>query len=128
MANSRSSGSYHEYATVDTAPSGLELGYWTNAVSLREKAKTHKIDKMFFSIREQEADSSEASDTSVATVVLQFRCSDDAGWQDFNYNDDTALKAGDRVIIEDMGAGVSWRAGIKDGGYTSGSMTFGFDW
>ena len=128
MANSRSSGSYHEYATVDTAPSGLELGYWTNAVSLREKAKTHKIDKMFFSIREQEADSSEASDTSVATVVLQVKCEDDDGWQDFNYNDETALKAGDRVIIEDMGAGVSWRAGIKDGDYTSGSMTFGFDW
>jgi hypothetical protein len=129
MANGRSSGVYKEYATVDTAPSGSELGYWTNEVCLRDKQNDGDAKgKMYFSIREQELDSSQASDTSVMTVTLQFKCDGDLGWQDYVDLAGSELAVGNRIIIEDTGAAVRWRAGVKDGSYTSGKLTFGFDW
>ena len=128
MPNIPVSGSFKEYITISSAPSGTDLGDWTNEVCLRDLRKTEKIDRMYFSVREAESDSSQASDTSVMTITLQFKCDGDAGWQDYNYNDETAFKAGDRIIIEDTAAGVRWRAGVKDGGYTSGSLVMGFDW
>jgi hypothetical protein len=128
MANGRSSGEFKEYATVDTKPSGSDLGYFTNAVSVRELAKLCKISKIYFSVRESEADSSGASDTSVMTVTLQFKCDGDAGWQDYVPLDNSTLRVGNRFAIDDLGAGVQWRAGIKDWEYTSGKLTFGFDW
>jgi hypothetical protein len=129
MANSKNSGVYKAYATVDTAPSGSGLGFWTDEVCLRDKVKDGLAkDKMFFSIRNQEADSSEASDTSTMTISLQFQCPDDLGWQDYVDLNLAELAVGNRLIIEDIGAGVKWRAGVKDGDYTSGSITFGFDW
>ena len=74
MANAQSSGVFKEYATVDTAPSGTELGYWTNEVCLRDKQKDGLVrTRMYFSIRENETDSSGASDTSTMTVALQFK-------------------------------------------------------
>jgi hypothetical protein len=129
MANRKSSGIHKEYATVDAAPSGAELGYWTKAVCLRDKIKDGLAkDKMFFSIRNEEADSSQASDTSTMTVSLQFQCDGDLGWQDYVDLAAAELAVGNRLVIEDAGAGVRWRAGVKDGHYTSGSITFGFDW
>jgi hypothetical protein len=129
MANGRSSGSFKEYATVDTQPSGADLGYWTNEVCLRDKVNDGAAkDKMWFSIREYETDSSGASDTSAMTVTLQFKCDGDLGWQDFVDFAGNALVVGNRLIIEDTGAAVRYRAGVKDGDYTSGKITFGFDW
>jgi len=129
MANSKNSGVRKAYATVDTAPSGSELGYWTDEVCLRDKIKEGLAkDKMFFSIRNEEADSSEASDTSSITISLQFQCSGDLGWQDYVDLALSELAVGNRLEISDTGAGVKWRAGVKDGNYTSGSITFGFDW
>jgi hypothetical protein len=129
MANSRSSGEFKEYATVDTQPSGTDLGYWTNEVCLRDKVKDGVAkDKMYFSIREFEGDSSEASDTSSMTVTLQFKCDGDAGWQKFVDFAGSELAVGNRLVIEDTAAGSRWRAGVKDGDYTSGKVTFGFDW
>ena len=125
----RSSGEFKEYATVDEMPSGSTLGYWTNVVSIRELAKLHKINKIFFSIREQVEDSSGFSGMAIMTVSLQFKCDGDLGWQDYRHLDGSSLAAGNRFAIEDLGAGVQWRAGVKDGDfYTSGSLTFGFDW
>jgi hypothetical protein len=126
MANSKSSGNNYEYATVDTNPGAS--GYWTNEVSIRHLQKTTKRGSIFFSIREYEADSSQASDTSVATVKLQFKCEGDLGWQDYKLVSGVALEAGHRITINDTGAGVRWRAGVKDGGFTSGKVIFGFDW
>ena len=126
MANSRSSGAFKEYATVDTAPAGL--GYFTNEVCLRDLRNTTNINRMYFSIRESEADSSAASDTSTMTVTLQFKCDGDAGWQDYVFLDGSTLAVGNRCVIEDTGAAVRWRAGVKDGEFTSGEITFGFDW
>jgi len=127
MANSRSSGAFKEYATVDTAPIGL--GYFTNEVCLRDKLNVGLAKGiMYFSIREEEADSSGASDTSSMTVTLQFKCEGDAGWQDYVPLDGSSLAVGNRVAIADTGAAVRWRAGVKDGEFTDGSITFGFDW
>jgi len=126
MANSRTSGAFKEYATVDTLPTGL--GYFTNTVNVRAIRKTNKELRIYFSIREEEADSSEASDTSTMTVTLQYMCDGDSGWQDYVPLDGSALAVGNRVVIEDSGAAVLWRAGVKDGEFTSGSLTFGFDW
>jgi hypothetical protein len=126
MANSKISGEYKEYATVDTNPTSA--GYWTEEVSIRALQKRLKIDRVFFSIREAEADSSGASDTSVATVRLQFRCEGDAGWQDYKFVGGQALEAGHRIAILDIGNGVRWRAGVTDWGFSSGKVTFGFDW
>ena len=108
MANSRSSDVHHEYVTVDTEPSGTELGYWTNEVCLRDEVKSGKAkEKMWFSIRESEADSSEdASDTSSMTISLQFKCVGDAGWQTFEPLDGSEIAIGNRLIIEDTGPDV----------------------
>ena len=122
MATTRSSGEYYEYATVDAHVESAEEGYFTNPVSMKNK----KIKQMFFSIRE--TDAFPMSSASVITIHLQFRCTGDAGWQDYS-NDGTAFAIGDRKLIEDTGGGVAWRAGVKGGAdYTSGSLTFGFDW
>lgn len=129
MANTKSSGTYKEYITVNEQASGTDFGDWTEEVCLRDKVKAGVAkDKMWFSIREAEADSSQASDTSVMTVTLQFKCDGDLGWQDFVDLAGNALAVGNRLVIEDTGAAVRWRAGVKDGGWTSGSLTFGFDW
>ena len=111
MANSNSVGDYKEYVTVDTAP-GAD-GFWTNPIGLRDR----HISYMFFSIR----------GTGVVTVTLQFKCEGDADWTDF-YNGGNAFNKGERNIIEGNAGNVLWRAGVKQGGLTSGSVIFGFDW
>jgi hypothetical protein len=126
MANSRNSGTNYEYATVDTRPT--YLGYFTNRVCPRDK-KNLNVHKLFFSIREASADiSANPSALSTVTVVVQFQCTGDAGWTDYKPLDGTSFETGNRVALEDYGAGVFWRAGVVDDGYTSGSVTFGFDW
>jgi hypothetical protein len=120
MANSRLSKRYCEYATVDTAPANGSGGYWTNPVNPRNKKAT----KLFFSIRETTDDSS----ASVMTIKLQFKCAEDTGWTNhLNNGDDWEI--GTRVLLSEWGEGVQWRAGVEDGNdFTSGSLTFGFDW
>ena len=122
MANSKSTGEYKEYATIDTAPSAL--GYWTNEVSPRGRGRGI-IRALFFSIRETEQDSSAGASGIIPT--LQFRCDGDAGWQDYR-NDGTAFAIGDCKQVSISAAKRKWRLGVKDGGYTSGSITLGFDW
>lgn len=125
MANSKVSGTNKEYAVVDTAIDSADEGYYTNVVSPRVIAKDQKVNKIYFSIRETGTD--ESVDVADATVSLQFRCEGDGRWQDY-YNAGVPFASGDRVAIEDTGAGVEWRAGVKWDDYTSGSVTFGFDW
>ena len=57
------------------------------------------------------------------TVTLQFICPGDASWSD--YDTYTAVT---REKVEGAAAGVRWRAGVKDADWTSGTLTFGFDW
>ncbi len=124
MANSQSSGNNKLYATVDTDP-GAD-GYFTGILDPRELFKTSKVPKVFFSIRE--AGDTQSVDASVITVVLQFKCDGDDRWQTYVPLDGSTLAIGNRLAIEDIGANVKWRAGVEDDGYTSGSVTFGFDW
>lgn len=120
MANSKNDGHGYKYATVDTAPAPGSGGYYTSEVAPRKE----QIDRFYFSIRETTRDSV----ASVVTVKLQFKCPGDTDWTDKkNGTEDWAI--GDRAVINDFAAGVIWRAGVvDDSDYTSGSVTFGFDW
>jgi len=115
MANSRSSGEYTEYATVNTAPEAS--GYYTNAVSLRQK----NVEKMFFSIRDDAASSGDFN----AVLTLQFQCLDDADWTDYDTYTNSDIP---RKLIEGNAGNVLWRLGIKSGEWGSGAVRFGFDW
>jgi len=126
MANSRSSSATHEYATVDTKPGSA--GYGTAEISIRKLRKEKGVEKIFFSIREYESDSSGASDTSVITVNLQFKCTGDLGWQDYKLVNGTTIDVGHRFAIFDTAADVLWRGWVKDNDFGSGKVTFGFDW
>lgn len=126
MANSRSSDSNHEYAKVDSNPG--YAGYFTNPFCPRDKVKTGS-NKVFFSVRDATADVSAApSALSDVIVGLQFKCPGDLDWTDYVPLDGSELAIGNRVALEDMGAGVIWRAGVVDDGYVNGSVVFGFDW
>jgi hypothetical protein len=126
MSNSRSSGTNHEYATVDSNPG--YLGYFTKPFCPRDKVKTGS-NKVFFSVRDATGDISAApSALSDVTVGLQFKCPGDLDWTDYVPLDGSELAIGNRVALEDMGAGVIWRAGVVDDGYGGGSVVFGFDW
>lgn len=126
MANSKDSGTFKEYITVDTAPESDAEGYFTNEVDVRLLSKDKKVDKVFFSIRE--AADPGSIDASVMTVLLQFKCDGDARWQNYVPLDGSTLAIGNRICLEDKGANVKWRAGVTYDGYTSGSLRLGFDW
>ena len=115
MANSRTSGEYKEYATVDTAPGSA--GYWTNSVSLRQR----QITKLFFSLRDGGASAGDWD----GTVTLQFKCSGDSDWTDYDTYTSTDIP---RKLIEGNAGHVIWRIGVKETEYTSGSLVLGFDW
>ena len=110
MANTQHTGQNYTYVTVDTAPAAA--GYWTESVNMLKK----NVDKMFFS----------QSGAGSATIVLQFKRPSDADWVDFTHG--LTIEEGIRFVIEGVGAGVRWRAGVEEGGYVSGSVKFGFDW
>jgi hypothetical protein len=119
MANSKNSGNNYEYATVNTAPAVGGGGFYTNPVFPKRYGKP-----VYFSIRDTTDDSSPSS----IVVKLQFKCPDDTGWTD-HLNSGSNWGIGDRVRIDDSAANVQWRAGVvDDSDYTSGSVTFGFDW
>jgi len=115
-ANSRDDDRYWKYATVDTDPDAS--GYWTTDV-----VPSNTNGKMFFSV----------TGTGVMTVTLQFILSGQSTWTDYDTYTVAAGWAGSgetspRVVLDDKGEGVRWRAGVKDDDYTSGSNKFGFDW
>lgn len=127
MGNTRSSGTNHEYATVHENSGAV--GYFTNPIDVRLLYKNDKVSKIFFSVRETDLDvSAAASALSTITVLLQFKCPGDLGWTDYVDFAGNELAIGNRVILEDIGVGVLWRAGVVSDGFTSGSVTFGFDW
>ena len=112
MANARTSKESYEYAKVDTEPDST--GYWTNAVSPRGKSGVRKL---YFSQR----------GTGSMTVTLQFKCEGDTDWTDFV--SDITIEKGVRLLLEDIGPNVQWRAGVAEAAdYTSGTCFFGFDW
>lgn len=120
MANRKINGHGYLYATVDTKPAPGGGGYYTDEVAPR----INKTGRFYFSIRETSPDSS----PSVITVKLQYKCIGDSGWTE-KLNGTVAFATGVRIVIIDNAAGVRWRAGVvDDADYTSGAVTFGFDW
>ena len=110
MANSVSSKDRYTYVTIDTAPGAA--GYWCESVSMAAKNAT----PLFFSRR----------GTGEGTVTIQYKCQGDSDWQDLTTDID--LVNGVRCVIDDEARGVAWRAGIKSGNYSSGTIVLGLDW
>ncbi len=119
MANEKISSNWTRGVKIDTAPAAG--GYWSDPVSLRKGVSSETLKSVIFS--------AQAEDAAVATEMtptLQFKTSD-GDWTDFN-NDDTPFIVGDCKILEANAAFLQWRAGVKEGGYTSGSAIIGFNW
>jgi hypothetical protein len=111
MANSKLNGERYRYASIDTAP-GAD-GYWSDAVSM----SSVNAGALFFS----------RSGAGVGTVTIQYKLPHTgSAWTD--YDDPVTLTDGVRCRLDDTGAGVKWRAGVKNGNYTSDTIIVGFDW
>jgi len=110
--NSRTSDTFHEYATVNADPGAS--GYYTNEISIRRVLANSQAEYIYFSIR----------GTGTMTVTLQFKCFGDAAWTDY----DTYLTS-ERLIVEGGEVGTVWRAGVVNAAaYTVGEKIFGFGW
>ena len=96
MANSQVTSDRYRYASIDTAP-GAD-GYWSQSVSMSQV----KAGPIWFS----------RSGGGTATVHLQYKAPWYDGWVDYETDVDLSVD-GTRCILEDMGAGVKWRAGVK---------------
>jgi len=106
-ANAQVSKEGIEYAIVDTDPA--TAGYWTNPVYENGKGV------IAFSVR----------GSGSMTVTLQFKCYGDSDWSDYP---DGTYTTTTRILLYGNGAGVQWRAGVKDADYTSGEKSLGFDY
>ena len=113
MGNSQDSAKNHEYATVDTAPAAA--GYWTNPINIHSRSPHNN--KVMFSVK------APGGTAGAMTITLQSRDRADASWTDYD-----TWTAVDRQIIDDSSLETMWRAGVKEGGHTSGTLTFGFNW
>jgi len=111
MANSQLNGERYAYASIDTAPGAA--GYWSKPVALSQV----NANALFFS----------RSGGGVGTVTIQFKLPHTGStWQDYYTTE--SLVDGARLRVADQGAGVKWRAGVKNAAYTSGTIVVGFDW
>jgi len=117
------SDEFREYAVVD---SSVGTGFFGGEVSMADLKNRKNITKIFFSIREEAEEGS--IDSSEITVSLQFKCLGDERWQDFVSLDGSELAIGNCLEIKDSSSARIYRAGVKEGDYTSGSVIFGFDW
>lgn len=108
MANDRRSEPYQEYATVDTAPEAG--GYFTNPVEVLKSSGK----QVCFSI---------GDGPGAMNIVIQFKRPGDTNWTIYD-----TYTGSERKVVEDKSRDLLWRAGVEFGGYTSGSLTFGFDW
>lgn len=117
MANTQFSKPRQEEIVIDTAPPAA--GSFTKPVNVDDK----KAPNVYFSIRET-GDSS----TFTATITLQWRqrSAEDDSWEDWqDYDTYTSIQ---RKLIDDHTPNVQYRAGVKNGNYTSGEVKIGFNW
>lgn len=111
MANTKLNGDRYRYASIDTAP-GAD-GYWSDAISM----SSVRVDALFASV----------SGGGSATVTLQYKLPHTgAAWTDYLTTE--TLTNGARVKLNDYGAGVKWRMGVKNGNLASDTVIVGFDW
>ena len=106
------SGRHYKYASIDAAPP--EAGFWSEAISV---PKSQGVLGLVFSRR----------GGGVATPIIQFKTAEEgADWTDYLTDED--LSNGARLRLDELGTGVQWRAGVKNGAYSSGTVIVGFDW
>jgi len=111
MANTNVNGERYSYIQVTEAPPAD--GSWCNSVSMSAK----NASPLFFSRR----------GGGSANIAIQFKTPETGSeWTDYEH--DLTLDDGVRCILEDQGHGVKWRAGVKSGGWSSGTVIIGFDW
>lgn len=110
MANVVSSNVDYERVVVNTAP-GAE-GAFTNPVNQR----TLKVSKLFLAVQ----------GSGEFTPVLQFKLKGDSDFTDFV--DGSELVPGTLKEVAADAAGLIWRAGIKQGGFTSGEAIISITW
>jgi len=109
--NAKLNGPRYYYASIDTAPG--EDGYWSDAVSMSKV----NANELFLNV----------SGGGAATVTIQYKLPHvGATWTD--YVTDETLETGARFRLDDHGAGVRWRVGVKNAVYSSGTVIVGFDW
>ena len=110
-ANSQSTGNNYVFATVDTAPGAS--GYGTSAISPKKYRAQSAYKSLWFTI----------GGTGTMTVTLQYKLAGTSTWND--YADYTSAEY---KLLETGAGGETWRAIVKNGAHTSGSLTFGFTW
>jgi len=111
MANAKLNGPRYKYASIDTAP-GAD-GYWSDSVSMTKV----NANELFLNV----------SGGGSATVTIQYMLPHTGAiWTD--YTTDETLETGARFRLDDHGAGVKWRVGVKQGAYSSDTIVVGFDW
>ena len=113
MANTKTgmTGTRHRYAKIDAAPTAA--GYWSDSVSM----SAVNANELFLNV----------SGGGSATVVIQYMLPHTGAiWTDYTTSE--TLTTGARFRLDDHGAGVKWRVGVKNGGYSSGTLICGFDW
>lgn len=110
MANAKTSNGYYEKVVVDSAPS--TGGYFSQPVGQRKRGGD--ISKLCVAVR----------GTGTWTPMLQFTMQGDADWTDST----EVLKIGDVKEINTNVAGLLWRVGVKQGGFSSGSAIISLNW
>jgi len=111
MANAKLNGPRFKYASIDAAP-GAD-GYWCESVSMVNV----KADELFLNV----------SGGGSATVTVQYKLPHTGAiWTDYTTSE--TLTTGARFRLDDHGAGVKWRVGVKNTAYSSGTIIVGFDW
>lgn len=108
-ANSQTSRTYREEATIDSAPGAS--GYWTKAFNIMQRSREGEA---FFAI---------TGASWSATVTLQFKHKEDAAWTDFS-----TYSTNGRYHIYDTEPKVYWRAGVDNGEYSNGTVNVAIGW
>lgn len=118
MANTKLNGTRYAYASIDTAPGAA--GYWCDSVSMSHR----NANELFASV----------SGGGLGSVTMQYKL-DHAGADWVDYTTDETLTSGARFRLDDHGAGVKWRMGMKEDSSAvplavalSGTLIVGFDW
>ena len=119
MANVKINNGFKVAVLIDTAPSSE--GFWTDQASITPYPTIRDnegLKHLVFIVQE--------STTGVSSVViptLQFRTQDGV-WTDYNEE----FNVGDCKIVAGNAIGLLWRAGVKAGNYTSGSVALSLNW
>lgn len=118
MPNSKLNGPRYKYASIDTDPA--VGGYWSDSVSM----SSENANELFFNV----------SGGGTGSITVQYKLPHTgSAWTDYTTTE--TLTTGARFRLDDHGAGVKWRGGMKEDTSAdplvvahSGTVIVGFDW